>query len=128
MCGVNTTVSVLVTTTFSRQVFHRWALQAIGVGHILLGGEVEGVPRSFIGQSRVQRLEPAVRRSCLRSVRCPWAPLASWRGGREGRRLHGREHAAPGAGAEHWGVPFPRRSRGLVEVVSDIIVQVYFYG
>lgn len=129
MCGVNTTVPVLVTTTFSRQVFHRRALQTVGIGYILLGGEVEGVARSSIGHGRVQGLETTVRRCCLRGVWCPWTPLASWRGGREGRRLHGRQHAAaPGTGAEHGRVPLPRWSRGLVEVVADVIVQVYLYG
>jgi hypothetical protein len=126
---VDATVPVLVTTTFPRQVFHRRALQTVGIGHILLGGEVEGVASSSIGHGRVQGLETAICRCCLWGVGCPWAPLASWRGGREGRRLHGREHAAaPGTGAEHGGVPFPGRSRGLVEVVSDVIVQVYLYG
>ena len=129
MCGVNATVSVLVTTTLSRQVFHRWAFQTVGIGYILLGGEVEGVAGSFIGHGSVQGLEPAIRRGCLGSVGCPWTPLASWRGGREGRRLHGREHAAaPGAGAEHGRVPLPGGPRGLVEVVSDVIVQVDLYG
>jgi hypothetical protein len=129
MCGVNATVSVLVTTTFPRQIFHRRALQTVGIGHILLGGEVEGVARSSVGHGRVQGLETAIRRCCLRGVWCPRAPLASWRGSREWRRLHGREHAAaPGTGAEHGRVPFPRWSRGLVEVVSDVIVQVDLYG